>query len=87
MQMQASLDGKPSTPTPIFPQGRCCTRCYAAKSDAKKCRCRCKGNHHGQAHKREADSCEKQAEAAFAKRFGKNGGEAVFLKTGGTTPK
>ena len=29
----------------------CCHRCFIAKSDKKKCKCRCKGNHHGEAYK------------------------------------
>jgi hypothetical protein len=66
MQAQASLDGKPSTLTPSFPQGQCCTRCYTAKSNVKKCRCRCRGQHHGQAYKREADSFEDWLDAVDA---------------------
>lgn len=41
MQVQVTLEGK----------GQCCKRCFTAKTDKKKCRCRCKGQHHGKAHK------------------------------------
>ena len=30
-------------------KGICSSRCFKAKSDKKRCRCKCKGNHHGEA--------------------------------------
>lgn len=39
----------------------CCSRCYVAKSDKKKCKCRCKSGHHGEAYKtKDAEKQEKQ---------------------------
>ena len=31
-------------------KGVCCSRCYMAKTDKTKCKCRCKGEHHGKGH-------------------------------------
>ncbi len=43
--------------------GICCARCYTAKSEKKKCKCRCHGVHHGEARtkdaKSEAETCPK----------------------------
>jgi hypothetical protein len=48
MQVQKTLDNK-QLPTKEKPwTGLCCARCYRAKSDKKRCRCRCHGAHHGE---------------------------------------
>jgi len=47
----------------------CCARCYAAKSDVKKCKCRCQGAHHGQGHRRMSDDNDKLLPETEAQRF------------------
>jgi hypothetical protein len=48
-------------------KGICSSGCYSAKTDKKRCRCKCRGVHHGkgQIHKLEeaklTEFCEKQA--------------------------
>ena len=41
-------------------KGVCSSRCYFAESDKKRCKCRCKGEHHGkgQANRREDRAIE-----------------------------
>lgn len=47
MQVQQTLEKK-QVPIEDKPwTGFCCKRCYFAKSDKKKCKCRCLGKNHG----------------------------------------
>jgi len=41
-------------------KGVCSSRCYTAKTDKKRCKCRCKGEHHakGQQRKRESKAID-----------------------------
>jgi len=48
VQIQKTLENK-QLPTKEKPwTGLCCARCYRAKSDKKRCRCRCHGAHHAE---------------------------------------
>ena len=33
----------------------CCSRCFVAKSEKKKCKCHCHGEHHAEAYKSKPD--------------------------------
>jgi hypothetical protein len=46
VQVQQTLENKQVTVEDKPWKGFCCKRCYFAKSDKKKCKCRCLGKNH-----------------------------------------
>jgi len=60
MQVQATLENKQLPIQERLWKGFCCARCYRAKSDKKRCRCRCHGTHHGEQRLRVLEKAEKE---------------------------
>lgn len=61
MQVQITLENErlPIQDARTPWRGICCSRCYRAKSDKKRCRCRCHGQHHGEQQLRVSEkACE-----------------------------
>jgi len=52
-------------------KGRCCFGCFVAKTDRKKCKCRCRGEHHGKGQ--QARRAEKGIYEFFEQEVGVNG--------------
>jgi len=62
---QASLDPKAKLEDPETWKGSCSSRCYVAKTDRKRCKCKFKGEHHGKSQQRKRE--EKAIDEFFEK--------------------
>jgi hypothetical protein len=61
VQVQQTLENKQVTVEDKPWKGFCCKRCYFAKSDKKKCKCRCHGLNHQKGLHKALETKDKEA--------------------------